>query len=107
MFRCRLALALGVPPSTVEEFGASDIDLLSRYWNEEPWGAYRDNIHAALIARTIHNTNFKKKVTLDDFMLRRPDRVETLSETTRRDDVFGMFKMMAGGVKRKAKGKTK
>jgi hypothetical protein len=29
------------------------VELLNRYWLEEPWGAWRDNIHTAIIAREI------------------------------------------------------
>lgn len=26
------------------------------YWNEEPWGAWRDNLHAAMLAREVAKT---------------------------------------------------
>ena len=74
---------------------------MTRYWNEEPWGAYRDNLHAALIARTIHNANYKRKVTLDEFMVKRPEAKKESGAT--KESVFGMFKMLAGDRKRAAK----
>lgn len=43
-----------------------------RYFREEPFGSYRDNIHAGLIASTFANA-FRKKgtspVSYQDFML--------------------------------------
>lgn len=47
-----------------------------QYWQEEPWGPYRANIHAALIAREIRRPQLRKgaKCELDDFMLVNPER---------------------------------
>lgn len=47
-----------------------------KYWQEEPWGPYRENLHAALIAREVRRPQLKKgaKVTLDDFMVISPRR---------------------------------
>lgn len=41
------------------------------YWQEEPWGPYRDNLHAAIIAREVIRPHLKRhaKVDIKDFML--------------------------------------
>jgi hypothetical protein len=46
-----------------------------KYWEFEPWGPWRDNMHAALIARSVLQPHVKKgsKISLDDFMLMLPD----------------------------------
>lgn len=45
---------------------------MALFYAEEPWGPWRDNVHAALIASTIRNV-FRKKgtraVDWNDFML--------------------------------------
>ena len=54
-------------------------------WNHEPWGAYRDNVHAALICSTLVNLHRKKgskQVEYDQFMLR--DREEYLQSETQK-----------------------
>lgn len=33
---------------------------MEQFYGEEPWGSYRDNIHAAIIASTMRNI-FRKK----------------------------------------------
>lgn len=45
-----------------------------RYWEEEPWGPYRDNLHAALIAKEVRRPQLRKGATtkLDDFMISNP-----------------------------------
>jgi len=47
-----------------------------RYWQEEPWGPYRANIHAALIAREVRRPQLRKgsKCEIDDFMVVNPER---------------------------------
>lgn len=44
------------------------------YWEVEPWGPWRDNVHAALIAREVRRPQLKRgaKIELDHFMLRDP-----------------------------------
>lgn len=44
-----------------------------RYWDAEPWGAWRDNMHAAVIAREVRRTTGRGSAPkLDVFMLRDP-----------------------------------
>ena len=35
------------------------------YWNEEPWGPYRDNLHAALIICELLRPKLKEGATLN------------------------------------------
>lgn len=69
---CRVAIALGRTPSEVRAMSASDIQLMHRYWQEEPWGAYRDNLHTGMIAAAVVNASgrFKKEARADHFMLK-------------------------------------
>jgi hypothetical protein len=92
-----VSLAVGILPSEVAELGASDYDLLRRYWYEEPWGAYRDNLHTAIVAREIRRTAYKGDHKLADFLLQRPER----REAEQRSGVFNMFRALAHKVKRK------
>lgn len=60
------------------------------YWNIEPWGAWRDNLHAAQIASLIFNTNRGKDqapVKPADFMYQ--DK-QTTEETKKKDFVFAL-----------------
>lgn len=87
-------------PSGVEELGATDVELMQRYWLEEPWGSWRDNVHAALIALEIRRANFKGQHHLKDFMLVNPVQQDAKAD---RASVFEMFKAMARGKRTKAK----
>lgn len=66
-----MALGLGIPLAEVEAMPYRHLRLLERYWLEEPWGAWRDNAHAGLVASTIANI-FRKKgtraVSFEQFM---------------------------------------
>lgn len=73
MFLFRLALALGKSVREVESFGASELADWEAYWKMEPWGAYRDNIHAGLICSVLANIHRRKgaaEITYEDFMLK-------------------------------------
>lgn len=67
---------MGCLPSEVEAIPATDYDLLLRYWEEEPFGAWRDNAHAAIIAREVRKLGTKRgrRVPMDDFMLLHPEK---------------------------------
>lgn len=47
-----------------------------KYWEDEPWGPYRDNLHAAMIAREVQRPQLRKgtKSKLDDFMVTNPEK---------------------------------
>jgi hypothetical protein len=66
--------------------GYADIDQMKRsmtqrsyigwrmYWDEEPWGPWRDNMHTAILARELRRSRVKPntKVDMDQFMIRPP-----------------------------------
>ena len=87
-----MGLAYGIAPSEVHELGCTDFDLLQRYWHEEPWGAYRDNVHAAIIAREIRRGTVKGAHAIKDFLLQTSER----KSQEERSGVFGMFRAMVG-----------
>jgi hypothetical protein len=106
LFQCRVALALGIVPSEVEDIGSNDYDLLWLYWKKEPWGPYRDNLHTALIAREVRRGNFKGDHLLDQWMIATPEdqkaaEIERGKKT--KQSVFGAFKAIAKRVAKKAK----
>lgn len=70
-----------------------------RYWREEPWGPYRDNLHAAIIAREVRRTAFKGDHKIDAFMVIAPEK----SQADGKAGVFAMLKSMAKRVKREKK----
>jgi hypothetical protein len=51
------------------------------YWSEEPWGPYRDNLHAALIVSELLRPHLKEGATLntDSFMLRPRAELDALA----------------------------
>ena len=74
---CRISLLLGRPPSEIKALPLSDIGLLCRYWEDEPWGPYRDNLHAGLIAATVANSSIRK-------LRRAPQAADFLLEPARK-----------------------
>lgn len=60
----------------MQEIPAPDFDLLVRFYQEEPWGPWRDNVHAALIAREVARLRMKPnaRVEIDNWMLEHPDK---------------------------------
>lgn len=95
-----MALGLGLAPSEVEQLPARDIDLLWLYWMQEPWGPWRDNLHAAMLALEIVRPNLKKGATLglDTFMLQHPDDIAEDRARKRRSaarNIFNALKAMA------------
>jgi len=55
-----------------QRMGASELSEWMLFWSTDPWGSYRDNIHAGLIAATLANIHRKKSapaVSFTDFML--------------------------------------
>lgn len=69
----RLALGLGMTIAELEtRMSADELDRWHLYWSEEPWGSWRDNAHAGLIAAAGVNLWLKKgskPATFEDFML--------------------------------------
>lgn len=75
MTTCRIVALLGVPPHEVRALPSDDYELLERYFAEEPWGPWRDNMHAAIIATEIRRMrNPKTTAKSSDFLLVHPER---------------------------------
>jgi hypothetical protein len=99
-----MALLLGRPPSEITELGATDFDLLHRYWNEEPWGPWRDNLHTAILAREVRRGNFKGQHDIGMFMLSEMTVRKTKErQTSAKQSVFGALKMLAGKKQKREK----
>lgn len=66
-----------------------------RYWTEEPWGTWRDNAHAAIIAREVKRLGLKRgaRVQMDDFMLVHPEK----RGQTNVGNFINFLRMAAGG----------
>lgn len=53
--------------------GAAEYERWKAYYRQEPWGTFRDNLHAAQIASTVANYGFRKPkraATVDDFLIK-------------------------------------
>lgn len=74
--------------------------MLQLYWEHEPWGAWRDNLHAAIIAGEVIRPHLKKgaKISLDSFMVRHPQEVAEEQARKRKAatrNLFEFFKSVA------------
>lgn len=98
LFECRVGLAFGMLPSMVRQIGASEYDLLLRYWKQEPWGPWRDNLHAAILAREVRRSWAKGPHELSDFMVIDPTQAKSVDKK----GVLDFFKSVATRKKRKA-----
>jgi len=65
-----------------------------KYWEVEPWGSWRDNAHAAIIAREIRRPQLKKgtKVSIEDFMMTPPEHRQQQANS----HYLGLLKLLAG-----------
>jgi hypothetical protein len=81
--------------------GAAEYDNWAAYYALEPWGAYRDNLHAGIIASVIakaHSNGKRKPPEPGDFILR-------TREEQRRDETTQSLGVLRALAKRKgAKG---
>jgi hypothetical protein len=69
-------LGLGFSVSQVEQLSARELDDWRAFYAVEPWGAWRENLHAGLVASTIANVNRakgSKAFSAMDFMLKERD----------------------------------
>jgi len=65
--------------------GAREFDEWAEYYASEPWGAYRDNLHAGIIASVIVNSQpgrKRKPMAPGDFVLK--TKQSKRAEDTRR-----------------------
>jgi hypothetical protein len=67
-----VAALLGKHLAEIDAMPASEFDRWALYWTQEPWGPYRDNMHAAMLAVQILKPHVKdpKKLNPSDFMYR-------------------------------------
>jgi hypothetical protein len=82
--------------------GVREFDQWHSYYLQEPWGAWRDNVHAGLIAAAVANFStrkLKRPATFDDFLLKQKDDAKAAN----RGRLLGLFRM--AGVKKKGKRK--
>jgi hypothetical protein len=73
-----------------------DVDLLAKYWLHEPWGAWRDNLHTAILASEFIRPYLKKgaRISLDTFMLRHPDEVAEERQAKSKAAARNLFKVL-------------
>lgn len=92
---CRIAGYLGCSPSEVDDLPAQDFDLLVRFYEEEPWGAWRDNMHAAIIAREVRRIRWpRQRASLSTWLLEHPARRAAANV----QDFKQLLVSMAGGI---------
>lgn len=67
-----------------------------RYWDQEPWGPWRDNIHTAIIARELRRARVRPntRVPLEQFMVRNPEDRKKQGE----QNFFGLMRTVARPV---------
>lgn len=74
-----------------------------RYFEYEPWGPWRDNVHAGIIAREIRKMR-GGKASVDDFMVRHPEeRAESARTNLSTALMAGASKVSAAEAKSKLK----
>lgn len=86
-----------------------------KYYDFEPWGPWRDNVHAAIIAREVRRTQSRRgaRLTIEPYMVKSPTTRKKESE----QNLFTLLKTTATSVtpaeaerrrrKRKRKGKRR
>jgi len=73
LFEHRLAALLGRSLAELDDLPTRELARWAQYWNEEPWGAVRDNMHAAIIIMELlkpHLPEGAPTMKIDQFMLR-------------------------------------
>lgn len=74
LFDHRLAALLGCTvEEMLERLTPAQYHRWEVYWVHEPWGPWRDNLHAAIIAREVRAPYVRRgsQIDMDDFMIRR------------------------------------
>jgi len=67
-----------------------------QYWDIEPWGPWRDNVHAAIVAREIRRTRSRPgaRLGLEPFMVKNPEARRKEGEK----NFFGVLQAVATAV---------
>lgn len=92
-------------PCEVEQLPASEYDLLVRYWDEEPWGPWRDNLHFSMLIREVLRAGGFKPPKVDAFMLKNPNTGGQEGRKAKAG-VFSFMKTVAVRKKRDDKAKA-
>lgn len=69
---------MGLTIGKLLELPQREIARWQRYWNEEPWGPYRDNMHAAMIVSELLKPHLKEgaNVSIKHYMLEHSDDIK-------------------------------
>jgi hypothetical protein len=84
-----------------------------KYWAIEPWGPWRANMHAAILAQAMLLPHVKKgaKIRLDDFMIMDPQERASKQQREANQALMAMLRTMAqsqpGGPRRRKGKKVK
>ena len=88
LFDYRLAALLGYADIDEMKRSMTQRSYLGwqRYWDKEPWGPWRDNIHTAIIARELRRPQVRRgtRIPLEQFFVRDP-------EERRQEGINGFF----------------
>lgn len=106
LFKCRVGLAFRILPSAVDDIGTLDYDMLRQYWDQEPWGTWRDNMHIAILAHHIRSALLGSKGVLpmySYFVMSEEDRAkkDVVEGAKTKKGFMSALRMMAGKKKRK------
>ena len=68
-----------------------------RYWDFEPWGPWRDNLHTAVLAREIRRPQVRRGSTidLDQFMAKGPQARKDEAQARGVENMFATLKTIA------------
>lgn len=90
----RLALALGRTVGELEDsLGSKELNEWQAYYHIEPFGQWRDNYHAAMLATAIYNTSgrIKKPAKINDFMIEPPQ----ITEQRKQKEVMALMQSLS------------
>lgn len=96
----KLSVTLGVAPSVVRNWPRKDIIDLIAYDQLEPFGAWRDNWHSAIIANLLCQIYKKKGAQvppIEAFMYKHPDD----KKQQNLDSFIAMLDLKANGNRKK------
>jgi hypothetical protein len=104
-FLCRLSLAWGIPQSEIEQtVSARDLDEMREFYQLEPWGSWRDNVHAGIIASVlcnIHRSKDSDPFTYEDFLMMSQEEAQERTERKRRAKAGALFNLLKSKAEKK------
>ncbi len=97
-------VAFGIPPQQLkQQLSSRDFTDLKAYSKIEPFGASRDNFHAAILATMYGNAHKKESAptfTTDDFMYRDPVAMKQSQEEKRQQSAQQFAALLKTKVKK-------